>query len=224
MSAVIKGMLNLRVALPARVRDVEFRDRGLVIIWGEYLVRAMAIGTDGGLGRSLLCGSPVHALLVRDERLGAHAVRFHQKFLPVTAPARRRNVGVIHRRLSVACGNNLMHPTVTIFAIRRPSFAALASLRVRAVRVCVLRIRVTLHTRDLLRRSLMNQALYIRVTIHAGEHRGMNGMLKLGLIDIQADLLAALVLGQSRVGVASEAVFVFELVLGACGTSPNDQR
>jgi hypothetical protein len=70
----------------------------------------------------------------------------------------------------------------------------------------------------------MNQALYIRVTIHAAEHRGMNGMLKLGLIDIQADLLAALVLGQSRVGVASEAVFVFELVLGACGTSPNDQR
>jgi hypothetical protein len=33
-------------------------------------------------------------------------------------------------------------------------------------------------TRDPLRRSFMQRALYIRVAIHAGEHAAMDGILK----------------------------------------------
>ena len=103
---------------------------------------------------------------------------------------------MIHRRFGVVSGNDFMHPAVTVLAIRRRSTTALACLRMRTVRVCVLCIRVTLHTRDLLRRSFVNQAFYVLVAIHATEHRGMNGMLQPGLIDIQADLFAILIFRQ----------------------------
>ena len=53
---------------------------------------------------------------------------------------------------------------------------------------------------------------------------GMNGMLQPGLIDVQADLFAILIFGQRRVGVAGEAVFIFQFLLGASSECPPDQK
>ena len=76
---------------------------------------------------------------------------------------------------------------------------------------------------DLLRSGLMDQALHILVAIHAGEHRAVNGMLQLFFIHVQADLLAVHFGGQSGVGVAGKAVFIFGLVLGVSRAGPCKQ-
>ena len=52
----------------------------------------------------------------------------------------------------------------------------------------------------------------------------MNGMLELLPIDEQRDLFAIYIFGQSVVAVASEAVFVFRLMLGANGESRAQQK
>ena len=82
----MKCLLDSRVALAAGRRNIEFVNRRLGVVGGKNLVRAVAIGADRGLLRSLFDGQSMHALLVRDKSLRALAVRLHQELLPV-APA-----------------------------------------------------------------------------------------------------------------------------------------
>jgi len=88
------------------------------------------------------------------------------------------------------------------------------------MRVSRLRIGMTLSTPHLLRSGLMDQALHILVAIHTGEHATVDGMLLLVFIHIQADRLSFELRGQSGIGVAGKTIFVLELVLGMCRTSP----
>jgi len=169
VNALHKGAVDVRMALAAGGRNRELVDRRLGVVRSQYLVRAVAIRAHCGLLRSLLCRPPMHAFLVRVEGLRAFAVRLHQKLLTMATAAGVRDVVVIHRRLGIARGHDLVNPAVTIFAAcgRR---AALGELCVHAARVSVVRIRVALRAGHPLRRCLMNQALYVLVAIHAREH------------------------------------------------------
>ena len=51
----------------------------------------------------------------------------------------------------------------------------------------------------------------------------MDGVLELVWIDIEADLLAADILGQRRIGVANQAIAVFGLLRGVGRTGTNKQ-
>lgn len=64
VNAGVEGVLNVRVALSARGRDIEFVDRRLGIGGREDRVRAVAIGAHGGFHGSVLDGTTVHAVLV----------------------------------------------------------------------------------------------------------------------------------------------------------------
>jgi hypothetical protein len=61
----------------------------------------------------------------------------------------------------------------------------------------------------------MHQALHIFVAIDAGQKIAMDGMLELGFIHVEADLLAVHFRGQSGVGMAGQTVFIAQFVLGA---------
>jgi hypothetical protein len=64
-----EGLRDVGMALAAGGRDVEFVNGRLVFVGGENLVRAVAIGTHGGLLRAVLDRASVHARLVGDEGL-----------------------------------------------------------------------------------------------------------------------------------------------------------
>jgi len=94
-----------------------------------------------------------------------------------------------------------------------------------AVRVCILRIGMAAPTKHFLWRCVVRKGLDVLVAVHACKlHRAVNGMLELLPIHKQRDLLAIYVFGQGVVAVASEAVFVFRLMLGAIGESRAQQK
>jgi hypothetical protein len=68
---------------------------------------------------------------------------------------------------------------------------------------------------DLLRGGLMDQALHIFVTINAGKHRAVDGVLQLLRIHEQTHLRPIDIRGHGGVRVAGKAIFVLELMLGA---------
>jgi hypothetical protein len=123
-----------------------------------------------------------------------------------------RDIRVIHRRLRVVRRQNLVLAPVAILAIRRRRVPCFHRLRVIAVRISLLCIRMALRAGHLLRRRIVRQGFHIRVTVHAPEHSAVNRMLELRAIDKQAHLLAVHVLRQRFVGVALKAVFVLQLV------------
>ena len=71
----------------------------------------------------------------------------------------------------------------------------------------------------------MREALHVLVAVHACKlHRAVDGVLELLAIHKQRNLLAIHVFGQGVVAVASEAIFVFQLVLGASGEGRAQQK
>src|SRR5208337_4216401 len=101
----------------------------------------MAIRSHRRLFRSLFNRQSVHALLVRDERLAALPVRFHQELLPVAPATGGGNIVMMHRRLGVVGGHDLVNATMAILAgCRRRSVAA--GLGVEAVRVSLRSLRM----------------------------------------------------------------------------------
>ena len=86
---------------------------------------------------------------------------------------------------------------MAILTICRLGSARLAAFGVQTVRVSRLRVGMALGTSHLLRSGLMDEALYIFVAIHTGEHAAMDGMLLLAFIHIEADRLAFEIRGQS---------------------------
>ena len=133
------------------------------------------------------------------------------------------DVGVIHRRLGIVGGQNLVCAPVAVLAIGRGRRAALGSLGMQAVGVRFLGIRVALGAGDLLRGALMRQALHVGVAIHAAEHRAVNRMLELVRVHAQADRLAIHLCHEGGVGVAGKAVAVLELMLGMSRARPDQQ-
>ncbi len=223
VNALHEGLRDLGVALAAGGRNVEFINRRLLIVGGKNLVRAVAIRADRGLLRALFDGHAMHAGLIGHKALGALAVRFDEKLLPVAPAAGDGNVRVIHRRFGIVRRKDLVRAAVTVLAVCRCAVAGLVRLRVQAVRVSVLRIRMALGAGDLPRGGLMDQAPYILVAINARKHAAVDGVLELVLIHIQADLLAVHFRSHGRVGVAGETIAVLELVLGVCRAGPNKQ-
>src|SRR5690242_16926153 len=88
VNAGVESVLDIGVALPAGGRNIELVDRRFGLVGGQDFMRAMAIGTDGGLQGALLDGTSVHAVLIGEERLRAYAVGLHEEALPVAAAAR----------------------------------------------------------------------------------------------------------------------------------------
>lgn len=104
VDALHEGLRDLRMALATGLRDIELVYRRLLIVGRKDLMRAVAVCADRSLFGALLDGEPMHALLIRDERLVALPVRFHQELLSVAPAARRGDVVVIYRRLGVIGG------------------------------------------------------------------------------------------------------------------------
>jgi len=141
----------------------------------------------------------------------------------VTPTACKRNVLVIHRRHGIVRAENLMRPAVAVLAVRRSRSARLHRLRMQAMRVGGLRVRMALRARHLQRRRVVDEALHILVAIHAGKHLPVNRMLHLRGIHIQTDRLAVDFRRQRRIGVTPETVFILELLLCRCGKCPTKQ-
>src|ERR1017187_1197877 len=149
VNALHEGRPDCRMAIAASRRNVELVDRGFGVIGGKNFMRAVAIGADRGLRRSLFDGASMHAFLVGDEGLGAFAVRLHQELLPMAPAAGIRNVAMIHWRLGIVGTQNLVCPSVTVLAACRRRFAGRARLEVGAVRISLLRILMALGAGDL---------------------------------------------------------------------------
>lgn len=206
-------IVDCRVALAAGRRHIEFVDWRLLVIGGKDLVRAMAVGTHRGLLRAVFDGTPMHAVLIGEERLRALPVRLHQELLPVAAPARGWNIRMIYRRVRVVGRHHRVHIAMAIAAGGRRRLRR-CHLRVRTVLVRGLLIGMTLRAGDLLWRRIVRQALHVGVAIHAREHRSVYGVLQLVRIHEQAMRPAVHVATQGGVAVTGEAVFVPRLVFG----------
>jgi len=71
----------------------------------------------------------------------------------------------------------------------------------------------------------MPETLHILVAVDAGElHGAVDRMLEFLAIHKQRDWFAVDVLGQRCIAVASEAIFVFQLMLGASGEGRAQQK
>ncbi len=224
VNALHEGVCDVGVALAAGGGNVELGDGRFGVVGGENFVRAVAIGADRGLLRSIGDGAAVHAVLVGEEGLRAFAVRLHEKLLPVAPAAGGGNIGVIDGRLGIARALNLVNVAVAVLATGG-NLSALVHFRVDAVLIRLAGIGVALRAADFLRGRLVRQALHILVAIHAGEHAAVDGMLELALVDEEADRRSVLVRGGERgVGVAGEAVRVLELLRGVCGRGPGKKK
>ena len=95
----------------------------------------------------------------------------------------------------------------------------------RTVRVGILRIHVAIGTTHLGRRRLMRKALHILVAVDARKlHGAVDGVFELFCVDEEGDGLAVDVGRERRITVAGEAVFIFQLVLGASGEGRAQQK
>ena len=110
----------------------------------------------------------MHALLVGEEGLRGLAVGFHQEFLAVAAAAGIRNVSVIYRGIGISAGQHFVCVAMTVLAVGG-CFARGGNLRVHAVRVGVFGISMAVGAKNLLRRSLVRQALHVFVAVHTGQ-------------------------------------------------------
>jgi len=187
-------------------------------------VRAVAIGTDGGFHRAVFNGTAVNAVLVGDKGLGADAVRLHQKLLPVASAAGDRDMRMVDGRIGMTASENVVGITMTVLAIRGNS-AAGDDLGMCAVRVGGLRVGMAIGAEDLLGRRLVGETFDVLVAVHASEfHGAVDGVLQLLAVHIERNGLAVHIGAQGCVTVAGEAVFIFQLVLGARGESRAQQK
>jgi len=184
----------------------------------------VAVRANCSLHRTLFDSTSVHAFLVRDEGLGTDAIGFHQEFLAVAAAARSRNVRVIDGRVGMASGEYRVGISVAVRAAGAWK-SITRDLGVSALCVGIGCGGVAVDAEDFLRRRLVHEALDVFMAIDAGKlHRSMDRVLELRAINEERDLLAVDVLCQGCVAVATEAVFVFDLVLGANGDGRAQQK
>ena len=200
------------MAFSAGRGHVELVDRRRGIVRRKNLVRPMAIRADGRTLRTSLHRFAMHAVLIGCEHLGADAATIHHELLSVAAAAGRGNIGVIHRRLGIARRQNIVGIPVAIHTRRRRRSIDLFLLSMKTMLIRFRRIRVASHACDFFRLRRMRRFRDVFMAIHAAEHGSVDRSLHLDRIDVQADLLAAHVLGQRRVGVAGQTIRVLRLL------------
>lgn len=134
------------------------------------------------------------------------------------------NVGVIDRRVRGSAGEDFVGAAVAVLTIGGDP-AARDDLCVCAMSESVLRVGMAIGAQNFLGRCFVRQTLYVLVAVHARElHGSVNGMLELFRIDEERDGLAVHVCGESGVTMTGEAVFIFQLVLGASGEDRAQQK
>lgn len=100
-----------------------------------------------------------------------------------------------------------------------------SELGMGAVRGGTFCVRVTTCAEDFLWRRVVRDGLYILMTIDAGKlHGAVDRVLKFFAVDEEGDRLAVDVFGKRRVAMTSEAVFVFQFVLGTNGEGRAQQK
>ena len=176
-------------------------------------MRAVTIRANGSLGRAFQDRAAMDAFLVGDERLRALPVGFHQKLLAVTPAARSGNIRVSDGRFRIIGADDLVAFAVAVLA-RSGRNAGLGRLGVKAVLVGSLRLAMAIGATDLFRGCLVGEAFDILVAVDARKHAAVDGVLELGPVDEESELFAVLLFRKGRVGVAGQAIFVLELVLG----------
>jgi hypothetical protein len=142
----------------------------------------------------------------------------------VAAAARRGDVRVIYRRIRSSTSKHGMGFAVAVEAIGG-NFSGCTEFGMGAVGGGVLCVLVTTCAEDFLRRCVVRERLYVLMAIDASKlHRSVDRVLKLLAIDEEGNLLAVHVFGKRRVAMASEAVFVFQFVLGTNGEGRAQQK
>ena len=142
----------------------------------------------------------------------------------MTAPTGVGNIGVIDRRIGISARQHLVGISMAVLTICR-GLAGSGDLCMRTVRVGVLRVSMAIGAQHFLRRRLVRKALHILVAVHAGQlHGAVNRVLHLFCIDEERHRLSVHVGGEGRVTVAGEAIFIFQLVLGASGEGRAQQK
>ncbi len=126
-------------------------------------------------------------------------------------------------RSGIVRADDLVRVTVAVLA-GSGGGAGLCGLGMQAVRVRLLRIAVAVGAGNLFGRRGMAQFLHVLVAIDAGEHGAVDGVGELGAVDVEADRLAIVSVGQGLVGMAGEAVFIFEFVFGPRHCRRGEQR
>lgn len=216
MDALLKILRNLIVALAAGQRHVEFEDRRFCVFGVENFMRAMAVRANRSFFRARGNCVSVHARRIRSNHLRALATIFHDEFLAMARPTGGGNIGVMHPRFWIACGQQLMRTAVAINAAGGMRVAPLHSLTVKAAVIGGLLIGVAGRAGNFLRSGFVRCALYVRMAINAGKHAAVNRILEGLRVDMQADSLAVDVVRQAGVTVAGET-FISGRFLGWFG-------
>ena len=108
-------------------------------------------------------------------------------------------------RLRIARRQNLVYAAVAVLALGDVGIAGRRGLGVNAVVVSRLLVGMAGGADGLGRSGIVREGLDVGVAIGTAED-AVNATFKLGVIHMQADLLPVLVLGQSRIVMASEAL------------------
>ena len=120
------------MALAARRRHVELKDRRLRVRGIENLVRAVTVGANRRFFRAGSDRVPVHAQTVRSHHLRALPAVLHDELLAMTSTAGRGNVGVVNARVGIAGRQQLMRAAMAIDASGGLAIAALDGFAMEA--------------------------------------------------------------------------------------------
>jgi hypothetical protein len=116
---------------------------------------------------------------------------------------------MIHRRGRIVSGQNLVRGAVAVLTL--DGHAVNARVSVLAAIKGGLFVGVAVGAGRPWTGGLAGRVFHRLVAILAGEEISVDRMAQLGLIDVEADLLVAIIPGQRRLGVAGEAACVLRI-------------
>lgn len=218
VDALDESVFYLSVASSAGSSHIGSGYGRMSIVGGNDFMSAMTVRAGGSFLRTVGHGAPVNALLVGEEGLRAHAVVFHQKFLPVAAAAGGGDVVVVYGRGAIRRREDNVHITVAILARSGRGLPRVADADVNTVRVSLLRGGVAGSAINGFQGGV-GEGGRVGVAVDTGEHAAVDGMPEFGAIDIEADGLALDDGGGRWIGVAGKAGFVLDFWRGIrlCG-------
>ena len=131
---------------------------------------SMAISANRSLVGSRGNRLPVHALLIREKRLGTVPAGRHYEFLPMTATTGGRNISVIDARFGITAWQQVERAAVAIDAGRGLAVARPDGLGMIAALVSGLLLGMALGTSNPARPDFMGRGFDVGMTIDAGKH------------------------------------------------------
>lgn len=206
MNAPLKFLGDRLVALAAGLGHIELEDRRFRIFRVENLMRAVAVGTHGGLFGSAGNRVSMDAGLVGGNHLRALAAVGHDELLAVAGAASRGDIHMTHARFWIRRRQQFVRTAVTVCAGRGVAIPALHGFGMMAAIVGRLLIGMAGGATDLLGSRFVRGAFYVGVAVHATEHAAMDGILESLGVDVQADRLAVYFVTQGSVAMAGEAL------------------